>query len=62
MNEEDYVYEAEMNAMYEKYRYKLWGDLKTNAEKIEFIRCGRCWETGILARSLENEIIALLEK
>lgn len=39
----------------------LWCDLETDAERIEFIKCGRCWDTGIIARSMEPQIIELLE-
>lgn len=35
---------------------KLWCDLETAKEKAEFFRSGRAWETGIVARALEDDL------
>jgi hypothetical protein len=40
----------------EKYKNKLWKDLTTDIERAEFIECGRAWETGIIAKTLENDL------
>lgn len=39
---------------------KLWCDLKTDIERLEFIKSGRAHETGILAKAMEKDIISLL--
>lgn len=41
---------------------KLWCDLKTDKEKLEFIKCGRAWETGIIAKALATDIIDIYER
>lgn len=40
---------------------KLWCDLKTIEEKIEFLKNGRAVETGIIAPAIVNDIILMLE-
>jgi hypothetical protein len=40
----------------------LWRDLKTDEERLEFIRCGRAVATGILAQTMVNDLIAAYEK
>ena len=35
---------------------KLWCDLKTDQERIKFLRSGRAWETGIIARSITEDV------
>jgi len=40
---------------------KLWCDLKTDEERAEFIRCGRAWETGIIAHSMTDDLIEIFE-
>ena len=40
---------------------KLWCDLKTNQEKIEFLRSGRAHETGIISPALAADFIDALE-
>ena len=41
---------------------KLWGDLKTDEEKLEFLKSGRAWITGIIAKRLEPDIIRIYEE
>ena len=50
------------NSLYNKYKQKLWCDLKNDREKMEFIQCGRAHETGIIAKALEHDIVKLLEE
>ena len=38
---------------------KLWCDLTTVQEKIDFIKSGKAWETGIIAKALEKDIVSL---
>lgn len=40
----------------------LWGDLKTDDERLEFIRCGRAVSTGIIAPAIVDDLIAVFEK
>jgi len=40
----------------------LWGDLKTDDERLEFIRCGRAVSTGIIAPAIVDDLIAAYEK
>lgn len=35
---------------------KLYTDCKTDKERAEFFRSGKAWESGIVAKSLENDI------
>ncbi len=35
---------------------KLWCDLKTDQEKADFLRSGKAWDTGIIARGIEKEV------
>jgi hypothetical protein len=36
----------------------LWCDLDNDQERIEFLECGRAYETGIIAPVMVPEIIA----
>lgn len=45
-----------MKELKEKYKNKLWIDLKTNREKYEFLISGRAKETGIIAPVIIREI------
>lgn len=40
---------------------KLWSDLTTDDERIEFLRYGRAVQTGIIAPALVGEIADLFE-
>ncbi len=40
---------------------KLWSDLKTDKERVEFLRSGRAWETGIIAKAIEKEVADAFE-
>ncbi len=46
--------------MANKYKDKLWCDLKTIEEKIEFLECGRAFETGIISAALAEDVSKLL--
>ena len=39
-----------------KYKKTLWGELKTDREKYEFLICGRANDTGIIALSMVREV------
>jgi len=39
-----------------KLRYALWNDCETDDERFDFLLSGRAWETGIIARSIQNEV------
>ena len=41
---------------------KLWCDLKTDSEKVEFLRSGRAFETGIIAKSIVEEVAQAFER
>jgi hypothetical protein len=41
---------------------KLWCDLKTDNEKVEFLRSGRAWETGIIAKSIVEDVAQAFER
>ncbi len=41
---------------------KLWCDLKTNKERVDFLRSGRAWETGILAKAIVEDIAQAFEQ
>lgn len=41
---------------YDFFSKKLWCDLSSNAERMEFIRCGRAHETGIISHAMESEL------
>jgi len=43
------------------YDLKLWCDLKDDKERIEFLKSGRAWETGIAARSIIPDLIEVFE-
>lgn len=45
-----------------KYKNKLWKDLNTDTERAEFIECGRAWETGIIAKAIENDLAQAYRK
>jgi hypothetical protein len=34
----------------------LWGDLKTDEERADWLRLGRGYETGVIAKSLQHEV------
>jgi hypothetical protein len=38
---------------------KLFCDLKTNQEKLEFFRAGRGYDTGIVSEALQEELITV---
>ena len=38
------------------YQNALWNDCETDEEKEKFLICGRGHETGIIAKSIQNEI------
>ena len=40
---------------------KLWSDLKTDKERIEFLQSGRAWETGIIAQAIVKDIIEVFK-
>jgi len=40
---------------------KLWSDLETDKERIEFLQTGRGVETGIIAPVMIDEVIKLLQ-
>ena len=41
---------------------KLWVDLKTDTEKIEFLRSGRAWESGIIAQAFVEDVASAFEE
>jgi len=41
---------------------KLWCDLKTDQERVEFLRSGRAWETGIIAKSIVEDVAQAFER
>ena len=40
---------------------KLWCDLKNDKERADFIRSGRAWETGIIAKEIEKDVAEVFE-
>ncbi len=40
---------------------KLWCDLESDEERLAFVESGRAYETGIIAKALEFDIIELLK-
>jgi hypothetical protein len=44
-------------ALKTKYEKKLWCHLKSDEERVEFLQCGRAWETGIIANAIVKDII-----
>ena len=40
---------------------KLWADLKTDEERVEFLRSGRAWETGIISAAIVDDVAAAFE-
>ena len=40
----------------DRYKDKLFSDLKTDYERYEFFNCGRAWETGIVAKAIEKDV------
>lgn len=40
---------------------KLWCDLKTDQEKADFLKSGKAWETGIIAKAIEEEVAGVFE-
>ena len=34
----------------------LWGDLETDEERFDFLIAGRGFETGIMAKAVQNEV------
>lgn len=55
---------AGLNMMekYKEYKNKFWCDLTTDIEKSEFIRCGRAYETGLIAHAIQDEIADIFEQ
>ena len=45
----------------EKYKNNLWCDLKTDQQKVEFLKSGRAFETGIIAQVVVDDIVSLYE-
>lgn len=43
------------------YESKLWCDIPEN-EKASFLRSGRAWDTGIIARSIVEEIAQVYDR
>ncbi len=43
------------------YADKLWCDLESDAERIEFMKNGRAWKTGIFAKSVIKDLIEVYE-
>jgi hypothetical protein len=41
---------------------KLWCDLHSTEEKIEFLRSGRAADTGIISRSIVQDILTAYER
>ncbi len=41
---------------------KLWCDLVTDQERVEFLRSGRAWETGIIAKSIVEDVARAFER
>lgn len=39
----------------------LWRDLKSDEERLAFIRSGRAYETGILAKAIEHDCATAFE-
>ena len=39
----------------------LWCDLKTDLERIEFLRSGQAFKTGIIAESITEEVAKAFE-
>ena len=40
----------------------LWGDLKTDRERAEFIRSGRAVDTGILAQAMVEDLVEVYRR
>lgn len=40
---------------------KLWCDLKTDEERVKFLRSGRAWKTGIIAESMVEDVAKAFE-
>jgi len=55
----DNLHEADKN-LRKKYENKLWTDLRNDAEKYEFVLCGRAFDSGIIAKALEIDLLRLL--
>ncbi len=34
----------------------LWGDLKTDEQRANWLRLGRGWETGVIAKSMQHDL------
>lgn len=41
--------------------FKLWGDLTTDADRVDFLRSGRAWKTGIIAESIVEDVAYAFE-
>ncbi|MFO7970172.1 MAG: hypothetical protein R6U40_00310 [Desulfobacterales bacterium] len=41
--------------------FKLWDDLATDAERVDFLRSGRAWKTGIIAESVVEDVADAFE-
>lgn len=41
---------------------KLWCDLKTDKERVEFLRSGRAHETGIIAKAIVEDVAQAFER
>jgi len=39
----------------------VWDDLETDEERIVFLKTGRAWVTGVIAKSLVPDVVELLE-
>jgi hypothetical protein len=34
----------------------LWGDCETDEERADFLLSGRAYETGVIAKAIQNEV------
>lgn len=41
---------------------KLWSDCRDDQERAEFIESGRAYETGIIAKAVEQDLIRSLRQ
>ena len=39
----------------------LWSDMETDEERVEFLRSGRAWKTGVISQSLINDVADAFE-
>lgn len=46
----------------EKYKLKLWCDLKSDQERYEFLKSGRATGSGVICHSIEAGLVRMLEQ